>query len=494
MPARAAFGIPGLDEVLGGGLSTGHCFLLEGQPGTGKTTTALQFLLEGVRAGERGLYITLSETEKELREGAASHGWTLGEGLSVFELAPPESLLDQRQQQSVLYSSELELGETTKLVFEAIDRVGPQRVVLDSLSEIRLLAQSSLRYRRQILALKHFFARRGMTVLLLDDLTAESRDKTVHSVVHGVINLEELAPSYGSERRRLRVTKLRGQAFRGGFHDYRIVKGGVRVFPRLEALRQRTDFARDTLATGIAELDVLLGGGVQRGSSTLLLGPPGAGKSVFAFQFVKQAIARGESAAAFIFDEEIGIFRSRALSQGFDIDGATASGQLHVEQVDAAELSPGEFSQKVLDTAAGSRMRTIVIDSLNGYALAMPNENDLLLHFHELLMFLNRQGANTIVTLSQQGLIGDMRSPIDLSYLTDTIILLRYFELLGRVRRAVSVIKKRTGPHETTIREFGINDQGLYLGEPLSALQGIMRGTPEYRGAESPLAPGKPAQ
>jgi circadian clock protein KaiC len=285
--------------------------------------------------------------------------------------------------------------------------------------------------------------------------------------------------------------KLRGQSFRGGFHDYVIATGGVRVFPRLEALRQETDFERQTLATGIERLDSLLGGGVQRGSSTLLLGPPGAGKSVFAFQFAKQAIARGESAAVFIFDEEIGIFKARARSQSFDIDRSIDTGTLHVEQIDAAELSPGEFSHTVVDKIAHSQMRTIVIDSLNGYMLAMPNENDLLLHFHELLLYLNRQGANTFVTLAQQGLIGDMRSPLDLSYLTDTVILLRYFEALGEVRRSVSVIKKRTGAHEKSIREFEINAQGLHLGEPLTEFQGILRGTPEFHRQKSFLQPGK---
>ena len=304
---RAKFGIRGLDSIVGGGLGSGHSYLLEGQPGTGKTTIALQFLNEGDKAGERCLYITLSETEAELREGAASHGWTIGPNTSVFELVPPESLLDERQQQSVLYSSDLELGETTTLIFQAIEKINAQRIVLDSLSEIRLLAQSSLRYRRQILAMKHFFARRGATVLLLDDLTSEALDKTVHSVVHGVINLDELAPTYGSQRRRMRVIKLRGQAFRGGFHDYQIATGGVRVFPRLEALNRAVHFDRTNLVTGIQKLDLLLGGGIQRGSSTLLLGPPGSGKSVLALQFIRQAIARGESAAIFIFDEEIGI-------------------------------------------------------------------------------------------------------------------------------------------------------------------------------------------
>ncbi|WP_206455613.1 ATPase domain-containing protein [Aurantimonas marina] len=486
-PAKARTGVAGLDDVMAGGLSEGHVFLLEGNPGTGKTTIALSFLLEGVEAGERGLYITLSETQGELRDGAASHGWVIPDDIDIFELVPPESLLDADAQQSLLYSSDLELGETTKMIFEAIERVQPSRIVLDSLSEIRLLAQSSLRYRRQILALKHYFARRGATVLLLDDLTSDTLDKTVHSVVHGVVRLEELAPNYGAERRRLRITKYRGQAFRGGYHDFTIKTGGVEVFPRLVAAEHRTGFFGQKLTSGIVELDALLGGGIERGSSALVLGPAGAGKSLFALQFVAAAIKRGETAAMFIFDEELGLLFNRVQAMGFDLKAMQDAGKLHIEQVDAAEVSPGEFAHRVRHRVAEAGATSVVVDSLNGYQAAMPEENALILHVHELLQYLNRQGATTFLTVAQHGLVGEMKSPVDLTYLADTVILLRYFEAMGRMKRAVSVIKKRTGSHEDTIREYGIGKSGLALGKPLEGFQGILRGTPTYVGEPRPL-------
>jgi len=478
---QAVTGITGLDEVLGGGLERERVFLLEGSPGTGKTTIAMQFLIAGAAAGERVLYITLSETAEELRAGGRSHGWDL-EGVTVFELIPPENLLDEDQQQSLLYSSDLELGETTKRIFEAFERIRPQRVVLDSLSEIRLLAQSSLRYRRQLLSLKHYFVRQGTTVLLLDDLTSEAADRTVHSIAHGVIRLEEMAPEYGAERRRLRVLKYRGRRFRGGFHDLNIEEGGVRVFPRLISAEYRTRFARDVLPSESAELSALLGGGVERGSSVLILGPSGTGKSLLTLTFVQGAISRGESAALFIFDEEIGLLFNRALGLGIDLQAMVDAGRLTVNQVDAAELTPGEFSERVRRTVEDGGARTIIIDSLNGYEAAMPGENALVLHMHELLQYLNRQGATSFLTVAQHGLVGDMRSPVDVTYLADTVILLRYFEALGRVRRAISVVKKRTGPHEDTIREFRIGGRGLTLGEPLVEFQGVLRGVPTLVG------------
>ena len=484
---KARTGVPGLDDILAGGLREGHVFLLEGSPGTGKTTIALRFLIEGAAVGERGLYITLSETDRELREGARSHGWVLDDNIDVFELVPPESLLDADEQQSLLYSSDLELGETTKQIFEVFERVKPARVVLDSLSEIRLLAQSSLRYRRQILSLKHYFARHGATVLMLDDRTSDTADKTAHSVVHGVVQLEELTPDYGAERRRLRVSKYRGQAYRGGYHDFTIKTGGVAVFPRLVAAEHRTGFARRQMTSGVSQLDALLGGGIEQGSSTLVLGPAGTGKSTFVLQFVAAAVANGEKAAMFIFDEEMGLLFDRTRPMGFDLQAMRDSGNLHIEQVDAAELSPGEFEHRVRERVKGMGARTVVIDSLNGYQAAMPEENSLILHIHELLQYLNRQGANTFLTVAQHGLVGDMKAPVDVTYLADTVILLRYFEALGKVRRAVSVIKKRTGAHEDTIREFRIGAGGLSLGAPLDEFQGILRGVPTFVGSASPL-------
>lgn len=471
-----------MDDVLGGGLARGRVFLLEGSPGTGKTTVALQFLMAGVREGERCLYITLSETDDELRASATSHGWSL-DGIDIFEVVPPESLLDEDQQQSLLYSSDLELGETTKAILDAFERSQPDRVVLDSLSEIRLLAQGSLRYRRQILALKHFFARQNATVLMLDDLTTDSTDKTVHSVAHGVISLQEIARDYGAERRRMRVVKFRGRRYRGGYHDFAIETGGIQVFPRLVSAEHRMDFVRSILPGNPVELNALLGGGVERGSSVLILGPAGTGKSLLAINFVISAIERGERAAMFIFDEELGLLFARAKGMRIDLQAMVDAEKLIVEQIDATELTPGELSERVRRRVEQEGVRTVVIDSLNGYQMSMPEENALILHMHELLQYMNRQGATTFLTVAQHGLVGDMRSPVDVTYLADTVILLRYFEAVGSVRRAISVVKKRTGAHENTIREYRIGADGIRMGEPLVEFQGVLRGVPKLIGA-----------
>ncbi|HUI13369.1 MAG TPA: ATPase domain-containing protein [Xanthobacteraceae bacterium] len=487
---RASTGIAGLDDVLGGGLARNRLHLLEGSPGTGKTTIALQFLLAGGEAGEAGIYVSLAETERELRDGARSHGWIIPPQVEICELVPPESVLDPDQHQSLLYSSDLELGETVQRIFAAIERLKPMRVVIDSLSEIRLLAQSSLRYRRQILALKHYFAQHNSTVILLDDLTTETTDRAVHSIAHSVIHLDQLAPIYGGERRRLRVVKCRGQTFRGGYHDFAIEEGSVAVFPRLVAAQHRTGFSGELLHSGIAELDQLLGGGVNTGSSTLVIGPAGTGKSLLTLHYLAAAVARGERGALFVFDEELGLLFARAKDLGIDLQAMRESKKLFIEQMDAAELSPGEFSHRVRNCVDRENIRTVVVDSLNGYQAAMPEEQYLILHIHELLQYLNRQGAATFLTVAQHGMMGDMKQPIDVTYLADSVIMLRYFEALGRVRRAISVIKKRTGSHEDTIREFRITDRGIEVGPALKEFQGVLRGIPTYVGGGEPLMRG----
>jgi circadian clock protein KaiC len=482
-PRNAPTGIEGLDDILSGGLERGRLFLLEGSPGTGKTTIALQFLLESLKAGQRGLYITLSETREELTSSATSHGWKL-DGLQIFELQPPESVLDPEEQQTILYSSDLELGETTQRILAEIERVNPSLLVLDSLSEIRLLAQSSLRYRRQLLALKHIFAKRGATVLLLDDLTTEALDKTAHSIAHGVLRLEELSPDYGAERRRLKVMKYRGRPYRGGYHDFAIRTGGVQVFPRLVASEHKGEFTVSQLTSGIAELDLLLGGGIDKGSNTLVLGPAGTGKTLITLQFAEAAMRGGEKVCMFLFDEEKSLLVRRARAMGIDLARSEKEGLLTINQVDAAELSPGEFAHEVRRCVDDNGVQVVVIDSLNGYRAAMPEERSLLLHVHELLQFLNRRGVSTFLTVAQHGLVGDMDTPVDVTYLADTVILMRYFEAQGRVRRALSVVKKRTGGHEDTIREFQIGSKGLTVGPVLHSFQGVLRGVPTFVGGD----------
>ena len=487
---RARTGVPGLDDILCGGLARNRLHLLEGSPGTGKTTIALHFLMAGAAEGEPGIYVSLAETEYELRDGARSHGWTIGDSIRIFELVPPESVINTDEHQSLLYSSDLELGEAIHRILEEIVRLKPQRVVIDSLSEIRLLAQSSLRYRRQILALKHYFARHRSTVITLDDLTADSTDRAVHSIAHSVIHLDQLAPTYGAERRRLRVAKCRGQSFRGGYHDFVISTGGVQVFPRLVAAEHRFGYDGRLANSGIKELDALLGGGVTGGSSTLVLGPAGTGKSLLCLQFIAAAVKRGERTGLFVFDEELGLLFARARGLGIDLEAMRKSGHLIVEQMDAAELSPGEFTHRVRTSVDREAVKTVVIDSLNGYQAAMPEEQFLILHLHELLQYLNRRGAATFLTVAQHGMMGDMKQPIDVTYLADTVIMLRYFEAFGRVRRAISVIKKRTGAHEDTIRELQIDSRGMTVGPPLSEFQGVLRGVPTYVGGSLPVTEG----
>jgi circadian clock protein KaiC len=488
--SRLWTGIPGLDDVLCGGLDAERLYLLEGEPGTGKTTIGLQFLLEGARLGEKGLYVTLSETQRELRQVASRHGWSIDQ-VSIFELVPPEASLDPERELTLFHPSELELTETSKLIFERVNEVKPTRIVFDSLSELRLLAQNPLRYRRQILALKHFFSGRKCTVLLLDDYSSQEGDIQLHSIAHGVISLQQLALDYGSERRRLRVRKMRGIKFRGGYHDFIIQTGGVRVFPRLIAAEHSKPFVGELTPSGSPELDALLGGGLERGTSALLVGGAGVGKSSIAVTYAVAAARRGEAVAMYAFDEGKGTLFARAAGLGVPLQEFVEQGVLTIQQIDPAEMSPGEFAQLARDAVEQRNARVLVIDSLNGYLNAMPDERFLVLQMHELLSYLNQIGVVTVMVLAQHGLLGQMQTPVDLSYLSDAVILLRYFEAEGRVRRAISVVKKRAGTHEDTIREFRLSSEGLKVGPPLTQFHGVLTGTPTYVGDSRPLIGGK---
>ncbi len=484
--APVSTGLVGLDHILDGGYAARRSHLIEGRPGSGKTTLAMQFLLDGAKRGEGCLYITLSESRRELLNVAERHGWSL-DGIEICELVAPELSLDPNLQQTLVHTSDLELGETVRMAIAEIERAKPDRVVFDSLSEIRLLSQGSLRYRRQVHALRSFLLIQNITALLLDDLAAEEDDLNLHSLSHAVIRLEQLAPLYGGERRRLRVIKMRGTPFRGGYHDYIIRRGGLTVFPRLVAAEHLGTFPDAQCGTGSAELDQLLGGGLDRGTSTMLIGPSGVGKSTVALTSVTAAIARGEKALMLSFDETTSVLRKRASGLSMPIDDAVASGALQVEQIDPAEVSPGELADIVQNAVEHRGVTLVVIDSLTGYHNAMPEENYLLLQMHELLTYLNQQGVITLLVLAQHGMIGAMSTSVDLTYLSDTILLFRAFEAEGRLRRAISVVKKRTGSHEDTIRELRIDSQGIRVGEPLSAFRGVMTGVPTFEGERSSL-------
>ena len=483
-PGAATTGVVGLDDILGGGLPRDHVYLVQGHPGVGKTTLALQFLLEGARRGERGLYITLSESEADLREGAASHGWSL-DGVNVFEFKPAAHPPDEDEDYTIFHAAEVELGEAMKTLLDEVARVRPARVVFDSLSDIRMMAQQPLRYRRQILALKQHFAGTHCTVLLLDDLTSSAEDKQLESLAHGVVALEQVPPAYGVDRRRLRVTKLRGVRFRTGYHDFLVDTGGLRVFPRLVAAEHRRAAAFGLAGSALPALDALLGGGLDRGRSALVLGPAGSGKSALATQYAVAAAARGERVALYAFDESASTLFARAGRLGAQLQRHVEAGLIAIRQVDPAELSPGEFAHEVRAAVERDEARVVVIDSLNGYLHAMPEAQFLLVHLHELLAYLNQQGVVTILISAQHGFLGaTMMSAVDVSYLADTVILLRYFEAEGSVRKAISVLKRRAGPHERTIREFAIGEEGVVIGAPLEGFRGVLTGVPTYVGAE----------
>ena len=483
------FGIAGLDEILGGGLSPNHIYLIDGDPGTGKTTVGLQFLLEGRTQDERVMYVTLSETADELRATAASHGWSL-DGVDIFELSAAQPAA-QADAYTLFHPSEIELQETVETVLGAITERNPTRVVLDSLSEMRLLARDPLRFRRQILALKQFFGERAATVLMLDDRSAPDGDMQLYSLAHGVLMLEHLAVDYGSERRRLQIKKMRGARFRGGFHDFRIQTGGLQVYPRLETGEVGTLPKSEPVASGSMALDTLLGGGLSCGTSTLITGAAGTGKSVLCLQYAIAAASRGEKVNFYLFDERAATFRQRAAALKLPFKKAEAAGTIKIHQIEPTQMSPGEFADRLRRAVTEDKVTMVVIDSINGYLQAMPSERLLAIQVHEVLSFLANNQVTSILTLVQQGVFG---GPIDeaaeVSYLADTVVLLRYFEHAGAVRQAISVVKKRSGAHEHTIRECRVGVGGLDVGEPLAAFRGVLTGIPEYSGRDEPLMEG----
>ncbi len=476
---RCTTGIDGLDDVLGGGLPHSRIYLVKGDPGAGKTTLALQFLMDGARAGETVLYITLSETREELEAAAKSHGWSLDK-IHLFELSAINAEMGHDTENTFFHPSEVELNQAANALLNEVKRIKPSRLVLDSLSEMRLLSESPLRYRRQVLQLKQYFAGQNCTVLLLDDCSAGSQDYQVESTAHGVIALTRTCPSYGVARRNLDVMKLRGVRFREGNHDYVIQTGGVVVFPRLVAAEHHVSFTRGSFASGIPELDHLLGGGLDRGTSNMFMGPPGTGKSTMALKFALEAAKKNERSAFFLFDETIGTLMNRARKLNMDIRPYVKKGLIQIMQVDPAELSPSELTSKIRQAVTTGKVRMIVIDSINGYLNAMPVERYLNLQLHEVLAYLNQMGVITIMVLAQQGLMGPMQTAVDLTYLSDTVIVARYFEARGEVKQALSVIKKRSGNHERSIREVVIDKSGIRLSKPLTGMQGILTGTPVF--------------
>jgi circadian clock protein KaiC len=481
-PDRIQTGVAGLDDILGGGLPQGHLYLVEGDPGTGKTTLGLQFLLKGIQNGENVIYVTLSESRRELEQVVQSHGWS-SEGLQIYEMVPPEDDLGPEAQYTVFHPSEVELSDTITAILEQVDALNPQRVVFDSLSELRMLARDPLRYRRQILALKRHFAGRNCTVLLLDDRTAEgSHDLQLQSIAHGVLMMQSLERDFGIKRRRIEVRKLRGSPFREGYHDYTIETGGIFIYPRLIAAEHKPGFQRRSVASGLPKLDDLFGGGIDTGTSTLFMGPAGCGKSTVALRYALSSAQRGEKTVIFTFDEAITTMQRRAEGLGMDLSPSLKNGTLEIRQIDPAELAPGQFVSQVRRLVDKEDLRVLVVDSLNGFLNAMPHEQFLSMQLHELLSYLGQQGVATILTMAQHGFIGTMLSPVDVSYLADSVLLFRYFEAEGAIRQALSVIKRRSGPHERTIRELIFGQGEIAVGDPLAEFRGVLTGVPILAG------------
>jgi len=483
-PERCRSGIEGLDDILGGGFPRNRLHLVHGLPGVGKTTLAMQFLLQCKKENEKCLYITLSETAEELQAVASSHGWDLN-GIELFDLSSVDELLKAESQNTLFHPAEVELSQTADMILREITRIQPARVVFDSLSELRLLAQSPLRYRRQILMMKQFFTGRKCTVLLLDDATGNHSDEQIQTLVHGVVALEQLEPEYGAERRRINIEKMRGVRFSGGYHDYIIQAGGIEVFPRLIAAQHATKFKPEPIASGIPEFDALLGGGFDRGTSNLIIGPSGSGKSTLAIHYAMTLAERGERSVYFAFDENLGTLISRAEALNQKLSRHLNNEMIRLHQVNPAELSPGELTLKIRRAVEEEGVRMVVIDSLNGYTNAMPQEKFLTLQLHELLTYLGHRGVISIMIVAQHGMVGHMTVPVDLTYLSDTAVLLRYFEAMGSVKQAISVFKKRSGTHERTIREFQLGAEGIRIGEPLTDFQGVLSGTPTFVGDTS---------
>jgi circadian clock protein KaiC len=486
-PGRISTGVDGLDDILGGGLTPHRMYLLEGAPGAGKTTLAMQFLLKGAEVGEPGLYVTLSETKAELVAVAESHGWDTAH-ITIIELLTDEGL-DPRYEQTILHPAEVELGETVRDVIARVDDLKPLRLVFDSLSELRMLSQNPLRYRRQILALKRYFATRACTVMLLDDNTSEPGDLQLHSIAHGVISLDNLAHDYGGERRRLRIAKMRGIKFREGYHDMTLETGGIKVYPRLVAAEHHSDYSANALSTGTSGLDALLGGGLVPGTNTLFVGPSGVGKTTTVASCLLAELERGEACVYYLFDETRTTLLRRLTSLGIDLRPHLENGLLTLRQVDPAEISPGEFASDVRRSVERDNARFVAIDSLNAFLQAMPGERYLLLQMHELLTYLNQRGVITLLVLGQHGVIGEIQSDIDISYLSDVVVLFRYFERRGEVLTAVTAVKSRASGHERSIRQFQLGNRGLIVGEALRDFEGILGGLPRYQGETAMLPP-----
>ncbi len=487
---KLSTGISPLDEILQGGFTSDRLYLVEGMPGTDKTTLALQCLLEGARNGESGLYVTLSETKDELEGVAESHGWTLG-GIEIYELVDIESSENTRLQYTMFEPAEIELSTIVDGVLQRVKQLPPKRVVFDSLSEMRLLSQGSLRYRRQILALKQFFVGRGCTVLLLDDYSAQD-DQHLHSIAHGVIRLKHLLSDYGGERRRLRIIKHRGRSFIGGAHDMRIVRGGLQIYPREVVENYSGETQTHLVSSGNQAFDQLLGGGLNAGTSALLLGPAGVGKSSMALQFAIAAAKRGERAVLYQFEESMQLLFVRAKGLGFDLQRYVDDSLVEIVNLVPREITPSEFAclvrNCVIPDKQGRCVTIVSIDSINGYLNSMPHEKYLIIQMHELLQFRGKRGILTLVVVAQHGMLGQaMGTPVDASYLADSVVLFRYFEAVGEIRQAISVVKKRTGRHERTIREFKLSDCSVEIGPPLTRFRGVLTGVPDFIGDNESL-------